>query len=121
MLFFAIVVAPTSFRSLPAEMSGLFLRRLFPLYYLWGLVISLLASSSAYFAGAGLDGTLCALVALLFVYVRLYLLPRLEQLRPLRQQGDAQATADFRRLHRYSVLINFAQLLVLRGTSIFTA
>jgi hypothetical protein len=35
MLFFAAVVAPTSFRALPAAMSGQFLRRLFPLYYLW--------------------------------------------------------------------------------------
>ena len=119
MLFFAIIVAPTSFRALPADMSGVFLRRLFPLYYLWGLALSLLGSSSAFYAGAGLNGTICAVVALLFVYVRMGLLPQLERLRPLRQAGDAQASQRFRQLHRLSVLINFAQLLLLIGASLY--
>jgi len=118
MLFFAIVVAPTAFRALPAAMSGEFLRRLFPLYYLWGLVISLLCTSTAFYAGAGTSGILCAGVALLFVYVRIGLLPRLNQLRQGRQAGDPVATQAFRRLHLRSVSINFVQLALLIGISL---
>ena len=40
MLFFAVAVAPTVFRALPAEAAGSFLRSLFPIYFLWGLVMS---------------------------------------------------------------------------------
>jgi hypothetical protein len=119
MLFFAIVVAPTSFRALPADMSGVFLRRLFPLYYLWGLVISLLSTSTAFFADDGISGTVCTIVALLFVYVRVGLLPQLERLRQARQDGDPAATRRFRRLHLQSVLINFTQLALLIGISLY--
>jgi hypothetical protein len=119
MLFFAVVVAPTSFRALPADMSGAFLRRLFPLYYLWGLVISLLCTSTAFYAADGIAGTICASVALLFVSLRLGLLPRLNRLRQARQDGDAASTRRFRRLHLQSVLINFAQLAVLIGVSLY--
>ena len=34
MLFFAVGVAPTVFQALPIEQAGLFLRKLFPRYYL---------------------------------------------------------------------------------------
>lgn len=119
MLFFAVIVAPTSFRALPSDMSGTFLRRLFPLYYLWGLVMSLLCTSTAFYAADGIAGTICASVALLFVYVRLSLLPRLNRLRQARQDGDAAATRQFRRLHLQSVLINFAQLTLLIGVSLY--
>jgi len=119
MLFFAIIVAPTSFRALPADMSGALLRRLFPLYYLWGLVLSLLCTSTALYAADGIAGTICASVALLFVYLRLGLLPRLNRLRQARQDGDEAATRRFRRLHLQSVLINFAQLTLLIGVSLY--
>jgi hypothetical protein len=119
MLFFAVIVAPTSFRALPADMSGAFLRRLFPLYYLWGLVISLLCTSTAFYAADGIAGTVCGCVALLFVYLRQGLLPRLNHLRQARQDGDAAANQRFRRLHLQSVLINFAQLTLLIGVSLY--
>jgi hypothetical protein len=41
MLFFGVVIAPTVFRTLSAEAAGSFLRRLFPLYFLWALVMLL--------------------------------------------------------------------------------
>ena len=34
MLFFAVGIAPTVFQALPIEQAGLFLRKLFPRYYL---------------------------------------------------------------------------------------
>ena len=43
MLFFAVAVAPTVFQALPIEQAGLFLRKLFPRYYLALIVGSGLA------------------------------------------------------------------------------
>jgi len=118
MLFFAAVVAPTAFRALPADATGQYLRRLFPLYYLWGLVLALLCSSTAFYAADVIAGIVSALVALLFVYLRLALLPQLNALRERRQAGDPEAIRRFRRLHLQSVLINAAQLVLLIGISL---
>ncbi len=49
MLFFAVTVAPTVFRVLPADQGGAFLRRFFPLYYLWGIVMASLCTLTACF------------------------------------------------------------------------
>jgi hypothetical protein len=84
-----------------------------------GLVISLLCTTTALYAAAGLAGIICAIVALLFVYLRVGLLPQLERLRQGRQDGDPAATRRFRRLHLHSVLINFAQLALLIGSSLY--
>ena len=94
MLFFAAVVTPSVFRALPADAAATYLRRLFPLYYLWGLVSSLACSSTAFIAGDSIAGVICALVALLFVYVRLLLLPRIDAQREGRRQGDPEATGQ---------------------------
>ena len=121
MLFFAIVVAPTVFRALPAEAAGSFLRRLFPLYFLWGLVMSLLCTITAIYATQLIVGSICGLVAILFAYARYSLLTRINRARDrkIARQGDGDATADrqFKRLHLQSVLINAAQLLLLIGIS----
>ena len=121
MLFFAIVVAPTVFRALPAEAAGSFLRRLFPLYFLWGLVMSLLCTITAIYATQLIVGSICGLVAILFAYARYSLLARINRARDrkIAREGDGDATADrqFKRLHLQSVLINAAQLLLLIGIS----
>ena len=119
MLFFAIAVAPTVFRALPAEAAGSFLRRLFPIYFLWGLVMSLLCTITAVYAAELVVGSICALVAILFAYARYSLLPRINRARERKFAGDGDATAgrQFKRMHLQSVLINAAQLLLLIGIS----
>ena len=76
MLFFAATVAPTVFRTLPANAAGLFLRAFFPLYYLWGLVLAVvsvaLAATADWYVTAA-----CAAVALLFVYAKQILMPKM--------------------------------------------
>ena len=62
MLFFGVVIAPTVFRALPAEAAGSFLRRLFPVYFLWGLLMSLLCTITAVYAAELVVGSICALV-----------------------------------------------------------
>ena len=115
MLFFAIAVAPTVFRALPAEAAGSFLRRLFPLYFLWGLLMSLLCTITAIYAAELVVGSICALVAILFAYARYSLLARINRARDRKKDGDATAARQFKRLHLQSVLINTAQLLLLIG------
>ena len=117
MLFFAIVVAPSVFRALPAEVAGSFLRRLFPLYFLWGLVMSLLCTITALYAAELVVGSICALVAILFAYARYSLLSRINRARDRKLDGDATAERQFKRLHLQSVLINAAQLLLMIGVS----
>ena len=117
MLFFAIAVAPTVFRALPAEAAGSFLRRLFPIYFLWGLLMSLLCTITAVYAAELVVGSICALVAILFAYARYSLLARINRARERKLDGDATADRQFKRLHLQSVLINAVQLLLLIGIS----
>ena len=114
MLFFAFAVAPTVFRSLPAEHAGSFLRALFPRYYLWGLIVALACTLAALGAGSGIAvSAVCAAVLLLFVYARQFLMPAINRARDLDLEGDTQAGARFRALHLQSVLINALQLVLL--------
>ena len=119
MLFFALAVAPTVFRALPAEHAGVFLRAMFPRYYFWGLVTAILATSLALFAQA--DGAViaaCTIVAVLFVYARQQLMPAINRARDARLGGDENAAGRFRRLHGLSVLVNLAQLLLLIAATV---
>ena len=112
MIFFGAVVAPLVFRVLPADAAGSFLRAFFPNYYLWGLIVALIAA----LVGAFVDPTsllLCIVVAALFIYVRQSLMPKINQARDASLAGDAAAKGRFERLHRASVAINLAQLVVL--------
>lgn len=119
MLFFAITVAPTVFRVLSAEQGGAFLRRFFPRYYLWGIVLALLCTLVAAFAADGILLGACALVAALFVYSRQLLMPRINRARDRDLEGDADASRAFKQLHLQSVLINGLQLLILIAASLY--
>lgn len=114
MLFFAAGVAPTVFRALPSEQAGRFLRAFFPVYYLWGLVLSLIAALVAQAANP-LAALGSAVVATLFVYTRQMLLPQINRARDDDLAGMSEAAQRFKRLHLRSVLINLAQLLILLG------
>ena len=120
MLFFALAVAPTVFRSLPAEHAGSFLRALFPRYYLWGLAVALACTLCAWIADAGAAAiAVSAAVLLLFVYARQILMPAINAARDRDLAGDAKAAASFRWLHLQSVLINALQLLLLLAATTY--
>jgi hypothetical protein len=86
MLFFAAIVTPTVFRALPA--AGTFLRRLFSLYYLWGLALSVTCTIAAFLAANIAAAIICALVATMFVYARLVLLPLINRARDRKLDDD---------------------------------
>ena len=114
MLFFAIGVAPTVFQALPAEQAGLFLRKLFPRYYL-SLIIGSTAGGLLWLGTQPLASGVCLLIAVSTLWIRQWLVPRINALRDRELSGDASAGEEFARLHRLSVTINLLQLLALLG------
>ena len=112
MLFFAVGVAPTVFQALPIEEAGLFLRKLFPRYYL-ALILGSGAAGGLWISSAPMAAAVCWLIALSTLWIRQSLVPRINQLRDAELAGDAAAGARFATLHRVSVIINMVQLLAL--------
>jgi hypothetical protein len=116
MLFFALVVAPRVFRSLTPDQAGKFLRSFFPGYYTWGLILATASAAIATWSSPMLS-LACAAVAVLFVYARQSLMPKINAARDAQLELDAEAEGRFNRLHLQSVVINGAQLLVLLGVA----
>ena len=114
MLFFAIGVAPTVFQALPTEQAGLFLRKLFPRYYL-SLIIGSTAGGLLWLGTQPLASGVCLLIAVSTLWIRQWLVPRINALRDRELSGDVSAGEEFARLHRLSVAINMVQLLALLG------
>ena len=114
MLFFAIGVAPTVFQALPAEQAGLFLRKLFPRYYL-SLIIGSTAGGLLWLGTQPLVSGVCLLIAVSTLWIRQWLVPRINALRDRELSGDVSAGEEFARLHRLSVAINMVQLVALLG------
>ncbi len=112
MLFFAVGVAPTVFQALPIAEAGLFLRTLFPRYYL-ALIVGSGLAGGLWISSAPLAAAVCWLIALSTLWIRQSLVPRINQLRDAELAGDAAAGARFATLHRVSVIINMVQLLAL--------
>ena len=112
MLFFAVGVAPTVFQALPIEKAGLFLRKLFPRYYL-ALTVGSGLAGGLWVSSAPMAAAVCWLIALSTLWIRQSLVPRINQLRDAELAGDAAAGARFATLHRVSVIINMVQLLAL--------
>jgi hypothetical protein len=112
MVFFGVVVAPKVFQALTPEHAGIFLRALFPRYYLWGLAIAGASTAIALWASWPVFFA-CAAVLALFAYARQLLMPKINAARDAQLRGEQDAIRRFDRLHLRSVLINGLQLLVL--------
>lgn len=113
MVFFAAVVAPSAFQSLEPEQTSQFLRKIFPRYYLWGIVFSVAALAVCLFHSPK-GSVLMVLVLAGFIYSRQILMPKINELRETYQCSESpQDKARFDALHRRSVIINVAQMLML--------
>ncbi|MEO1407843.1 MAG: DUF4149 domain-containing protein [Pseudomonadota bacterium] len=108
MLFFPSVVAPTVFRSLDAEDAGKFLRTLFPAYYAF-IIIASLVGAAALFNQTTLS-VILATILLSTLAVRQILVPKINAWRDLELSGDRAAAARFKSGHKVSVLINLVQM-----------
>ena len=118
MLFFPSVVAPVVFSSLPEAQAGVFLRSMFPRYYGFMIALSLIAAllflvandESAYQAAI-----VCLFVGVSTLWVRQWLLPRINAARDAQLAGNVEAGRRFDRDHKLSVGINMVQLVLLVG------
>lgn len=109
--FFSFVIAPLAFAELGVETAGRLVRRVFPRYYLVTAAASAaatLALASGHLVSAGAMAVVC----LGSVVARQGLMPAINASRDRATAGDAKAGRRFDRLHRVSVIINAAQLLV---------
>ena len=108
MLFFSFVLAPMIFKVLPPDNASVFVRAIFPYYYLLNLLILVIISSFyIYNKTFVLDFYLILISALLFFFNLVYLMPKINKYK------DLQNERAFKISHFISVVINFMQLIAL--------
>jgi zinc transporter ZupT len=108
MLFFSFILAPMIFKVLPPDNAGVFIRAIFPYYYLVNLLIlGLVSGFYIFYQTFILDFYLVFTSALLFFFNLVYLMPKINKLK------DERNEKAFKISHFISVVINFAQLIML--------
>ena len=120
MIFFPSVVAPTVFATFDTDDGGRFLRRLFPRYYTYITLASILGLGAALILPHHhLPALVFTVVFLSTLWTRNWLIPRLNRWRDLELAGDESAGVKFKKGHRISVLINLAQLVAIIAIQIY--
>ena len=114
MVYFAAGLAPVVFAHLPAEVSGPFIRRVFPVYYLY-VVATAGVAGLALLAVRRPDAVAMLAVAAVTVWLRQDLMRRINRWSDAARGGDAAARVKFDRGHRVSVLVNVLQMVVAAG------
>ena len=112
MLFFPIVVAPTVFTILNEKQSSLFLRSFFPKYYLFGIILCMVAISFTFILEETLTLIFFLVMIFGFIYSRQILTPAINKARDDEIKGNKQSKNKFEKLHRISVIINIIQILL---------
>tara|TARA_B100000963_G_scaffold312711_1_gene290291 strand:+ start:1517 stop:1888 length:372 start_codon:yes stop_codon:yes gene_type:complete len=108
MLFFSFVLAPMIFKVLPPDNASVFVRAIFPYYYLVNFIIlSIISAFYIYYKTLVLDFYLILISALLFFFNLVFLMPKINKYK------DQQNEKKFKISHFISVIINFMQLIAL--------
>jgi hypothetical protein len=116
MIFFALLMAPVVFGTLPLAEAGKVMATLFPRYYLLGYIAGLVACVLAIYFTAAHGPRLwwgfasIALVAALGItlYAGVIIRPRVDAIRAVNEEPnpDPARKAEFDRLHHLSVSLN---------------
>ena len=106
LFFFAALVAPNVFKSLDEKNSRLFLRGIFPKLYLYSGILSLLISLNLFFIN-NFPSFMFFIITLGYFYSRQYLMIRINK------ASDQKNQKEFKKLHRFSVLIFITQILLM--------
>ena len=114
MVFFASVVAPTVFGTLEPQLAGHMIRRVFPRYYLFGLICLSVASLASVFAPSASPWITVACVVMLGAtwYARQVLMPQVNAARDAMLVQNESHSPEFDRLHKRSVQLNTAEMAV---------
>ena len=110
MFFFAAIMTPLVFTKLSPEISGPFIRQVFPVYSqaMAGMTLAAALSLWSFYESIYLGA-----VFILFIWAWLWLMPRINRYRDDQLQGNQKAGKIFTSLHRLSVGINLAQMWII--------
>ena len=112
MVLFLSVIAPSVFTSLDEENAGKLLRKLFPRMFIYGLVLTLLASIFAYQA-VRLELSILTIVSTFgFGFNAFYLTPLINEKRDALLLEPNASSKGFDLLHRLSISIFMAQMII---------
>ena len=108
MIFFSFVLAPMIFKILDPENAGKFVRKIFPYYYFVNLVF-LSVAVVLFFIVSSFSINFYTTLALVFsfVFAQFILMPLINRLK------DNNQEKKFKYAHGFSVVINFAQMILL--------
>jgi MFS family permease len=131
MVFFSFITAPTLFTRLPIAEAGKVVAGIFPRYYLLGSILGAIALAlAAYFAAVrGARGWwstaafALAIALALTLYAGFVVRPRIDAIRTVAEaeRPDPAEKAEFDRLHRLSVMLNGAMILLDLAALVTTA
>ena len=105
MIFFPLVVATSVFKVLDEKQSSKFLRIFFPKYYLYGFVLSLAGVILSIYFENKLSMLIYSLIMIGFLFSRQILMPMVNKAKDLNDEKK------FNKLHKFSVFINFLQII----------
>lgn len=112
-LFHSAVVAPSTFRVLDSDTAGLFLRRLFPSFFRFGLVcgalmLAGLVAEAAFAASMRMDALAITIAMCVLQAICLAMVPAINA---ARDEGEA-GKRRFGRLHLVNVLLTVSVLVM---------
>ena len=111
MVFFSAVVAQSVFKTLSQKAAGAFLRVLFPRMFIFGLILSLMASSVAAYDGVAEMALLSIFISTGFVLNAFVVTPIINKQRDAMLEGNENAGKKFKQFHFVSVAIFLVQLI----------
>jgi hypothetical protein len=130
-IFFSFFTAPVVFTRLPIAEAGKVVSAIFPRYYALGYVAGIVSLALAVFfttmrhsRGWWSGATLALAIALaITLYAGMIVRPRVDSIRSVAEQAtpDPALKAEFDHLHRLSVILNGAVLLLDLAALIATA
>ena len=108
MIFFSFVVAPVAFSSLDKESYSVFIRKIFPYYYLINLALSLVVFFIFIYLNIfEIKFYLISLTAIIFFISNYLLMPLINK------YSDQNLYQKFKYSHLLSVILNFIQMFCL--------
>ena len=106
LIFFSTLVAPNVFKSLDEKNARLFIRSIFPKLYLYSGILSLLSSFCLFFINIFLS-FIFFMITLGYLYSRQFLMVKINE------ASDQKNEKEFKKLHKFSVLIFVIQILLM--------
>ena len=106
LIFFSALVAPSVFTSLDEKNARVFLRSIFPKLYLFAGIFSLFISLILFFINNFLS-FIFFIITIGYFYSRQFLMIKINE------ASDQKNQKEFKKLHRFSVLIFVIQILLM--------